>query len=216
MCLTLFHYFIPETRVLCTNEIRINGYSGKYANFSCPHSWASNNKKYFCRDPCDDTDILVSSDRSPNGRFRLEDFGNGVFTVTITDLQESDSGIYWCGVSRVGKDTYHKVNLRVSKAITPTSTILDTTHPFSTPQPGTPFATSSRTSRSTTPDDITTSSSMTVAVNISLYAVGGLVAVIILLCVLVAVHQYRKRINRNADHVPRTSIKHNDYTVYRG
>ncbi|XP_073716177.1 adhesion G protein-coupled receptor E3-like [Misgurnus anguillicaudatus] len=50
-------------------------------------------------------------------RFRLKDFGTGTFTVTITDIQVSDSGIYWCGVSRFLQDTYHKVTLRVYKAI---------------------------------------------------------------------------------------------------
>nr|XP_055062401.1 CMRF35-like molecule 5 [Misgurnus anguillicaudatus] len=153
--------FLTETRVSCTDGIRINGYIGKNAIFSCPHSWASTNRKYFCRDPCNGGDILVSSDRSPDRRFALKDYGTGTFTINITDLVESDSGIYWCGVSRFGKDTYYKVNLRVFKAITTTSTVLDTTHPFSTPQPEAQFSTSSRTSRFSTPDDITTSSSMT-------------------------------------------------------
>ncbi|XP_048051829.1 CMRF35-like molecule 1 isoform X2 [Megalobrama amblycephala] len=91
----------------------IYGYSGKHIIISCSHKWASTNIKYFCRDPCGD--ILVKSDRSPEGRYRLEDFGTGTFNVTITDLQESDSGIYRCGVERVGIDTYQKVNLKVSK-----------------------------------------------------------------------------------------------------
>nr|XP_055062393.1 putative adhesion G protein-coupled receptor E4P [Misgurnus anguillicaudatus] len=72
---------------------------GAQVTITCTHGWASNNNKYFCRDPCNDEDILVSSDRSPNSRFRLKDFGTGKFTVTITDIQVSDSGIYWCGHS---------------------------------------------------------------------------------------------------------------------
>ncbi|XP_067298671.1 CMRF35-like molecule 5 isoform X2 [Pseudorasbora parva] len=101
---------IPETDVTETH-----GSSGEHINISCSHSWASNNIKYFCRDPCEDRDILVKSDQSPKGRYTLKDYGTGTFTVTISDLQESDSGIYWCGVDRFGKDTYHKVNLTVSK-----------------------------------------------------------------------------------------------------
>ncbi|XP_065130533.1 CMRF35-like molecule 8 [Paramisgurnus dabryanus] len=194
--------FLTAIRVSTTDEIEMHGYSGKNVIISCHHEWASTNLKYFCKNPCNDGDILVSSDRSPNGRFRLKDFGNGVFRVNITDLQESDSGIYWCGVSRLFQDTYHKVNLRVFKAITPTSTTLDTTQPLSTAtsQPETPFAKTSRISRYSTPDDITTSSSLTAAVNVPLYAIGSVIAVIVLICVLVAVYQYRKRI-KTSDHV---------------
>ncbi|XP_048054343.1 CMRF35-like molecule 1 [Megalobrama amblycephala] len=100
-----------------SDEIKIYGYSGKHIIISCSYNWASTNIKYFCRDPCGYRDILVKSDRmrSPEGRYTLEDFGNGSFTVNITDLQESDTGIYWCGVQRVGIDTYLKVNLTVSE-----------------------------------------------------------------------------------------------------
>ncbi|XP_016114716.1 uncharacterized protein [Sinocyclocheilus grahami] len=78
-------------------------------------SWASTNKKYFCRDPCGYGDIFVKSDQTPKGRYTLKDYGAGNFTVNITDLRESDSGIYWCGVERVGPDTFKKVILIVSK-----------------------------------------------------------------------------------------------------
>ncbi|XDV15913.1 hypothetical protein PO909_015854, partial [Leuciscus waleckii] len=94
----------------------LHGYSGKHIIISCSHKLASNNIKYFCRDPCEDRDILVQSDQSPKGRYKLEDSGTGTFNVTITDLQGSDSGIYWCGVDRTGLDTYQEVNLTVSKA----------------------------------------------------------------------------------------------------
>ncbi|XP_048051819.1 CMRF35-like molecule 1 isoform X4 [Megalobrama amblycephala] len=93
----------------------ISGYIGRHITIKCSHHWASTNIKYFCRDPCGDRDVLVKSDRSPEGRYRLEDFGTGTFNVTITELQESDSGIYRCGVQRVGIDTYQKVNLIVQK-----------------------------------------------------------------------------------------------------
>ncbi|KAL6482261.1 hypothetical protein MHYP_G00103410, partial [Metynnis hypsauchen] len=45
----------------------------------------------------------------------------GVFTVTISNLEESDSGTYYCGVERIFKDTFHKVILKVLEAPTPTS-----------------------------------------------------------------------------------------------
>ncbi|XP_073670397.1 uncharacterized protein [Paramisgurnus dabryanus] len=190
--------FLTEIRVSLTDEIEMHGYSGKYVIISCHFMEASNNVKYFCRDPCNDEDILVSSDRSPNRRFRLEDSGTGTFTVTITDLQESDSGIYWCGVERVGIDTYHKVNLRVSKESS--------------------FATTSRTSGKSNPDDNTTSSSVTEQhqsnLNVTLHAIGGLILVIVLLCLLVAVYKHRKRVKKSAsfclDIISNKSFKHNE------
>uniref|UniRef100_A0A8C1QSC2 Immunoglobulin domain-containing protein n=1 Tax=Cyprinus carpio TaxID=7962 RepID=A0A8C1QSC2_CYPCA len=99
-----------------TGEISRQGHSEGSITITCSHSWASTNIKYFCRDPCED--ILMKSDQSPTGRYRLKDSGEGTFTVNITDLQESDSGIYWCGVDRFGFDTFTKVKLTVSKANT--------------------------------------------------------------------------------------------------
>uniref|UniRef100_A0A671P785 Immunoglobulin domain-containing protein n=1 Tax=Sinocyclocheilus anshuiensis TaxID=1608454 RepID=A0A671P785_9TELE len=99
-----------------TDGTDIHGYFGKGATITCSYSWASTNIKYFCRDPCNDIkDILVQSDQSPTGRYTLKDSGEGTFTVNITDLQESDSGIYWCGVERFGFDSFKKVILTVSK-----------------------------------------------------------------------------------------------------
>ncbi|TRY86077.1 hypothetical protein DNTS_030172, partial [Danionella cerebrum] len=66
-------------------------------------------------DPCKQEDeILVRSDHSPTGRYSLENNGNS-FTVTIADLRETDSGVYWCGVERFGVDTHIKVHLGVSE-----------------------------------------------------------------------------------------------------
>ncbi|XP_016417100.1 CMRF35-like molecule 1 [Sinocyclocheilus rhinocerous] len=115
---------------------------------------ASTNIKYFCREPCEDRDVLVKSDQSPTGRYTLKDHGAGTFTVSITDLQESDSGIYWCAVDRSVKDTYKKVKLTVSNA-------LDTNRP-TTPKPAASSQSSmtqSSFSTSSASGDTTTSSS---------------------------------------------------------
>lgn len=102
--------------IAITKEILIQGHSGKDVVITCSHKWALKNTKYFCREPCTyKTGVLVSSDQSLSGRYRLEDFGNGTFTVKITDLQESDSGIFWCGVKRAVTDTYNTIRLTVSK-----------------------------------------------------------------------------------------------------
>uniref|UniRef100_A0A8C0XYS8 Ig-like domain-containing protein n=1 Tax=Cyprinus carpio carpio TaxID=630221 RepID=A0A8C0XYS8_CYPCA len=108
-------FMLSGIGILSADEMKIHGHSGETVTIVCSYSWASTNIKYFCRDPCKDSkDILVKSDQSPTGRYTLKDSGEGTFTVNITDLQESDSGIYWCGVERSVKDTYQKVNLTVS------------------------------------------------------------------------------------------------------
>uniref|UniRef100_A0A672QZ15 Ig-like domain-containing protein n=1 Tax=Sinocyclocheilus grahami TaxID=75366 RepID=A0A672QZ15_SINGR len=125
-----------------TDGTAMHGYFGKGATITCSYSWASTNIKYFCRDPCDDIkDILVKSDQSPKGRCTLKDSREGTFTVNITDLQESDSGIYWCGVERFGFDSFKKVILAVSKE--------------------SPSVTASKTTGYSSPDDITLSPSIT-------------------------------------------------------
>ncbi|KAL1281678.1 hypothetical protein QQF64_000481 [Cirrhinus molitorella] len=169
--------FLSGFRDSTTDEIKIHGYTGKGVSVACSHSYASTNIKYFCRHPCDYKDILVKSDQSPTGRYTLKDYGAGTFTVSITDLQESDSGIYWCGVERTGYDTFRKVSLTVSKD--PRESIVTSTQPYKDIQTSTdshtttptthsesahsesPSTTAGLTSRYSSPDDITLSPSAT-------------------------------------------------------
>uniref|UniRef100_A0AAY5KL42 Ig-like domain-containing protein n=1 Tax=Esox lucius TaxID=8010 RepID=A0AAY5KL42_ESOLU len=51
------------------------------------------------------------------GRYSINDFGNGYFNVTIKDLERSDYGTYWCGVERDGVDSYQKVYLSVEEGM---------------------------------------------------------------------------------------------------
>ncbi|XP_059408994.1 CMRF35-like molecule 9 isoform X2 [Carassius carassius] len=142
--------------ILATGETEIHRHSGETVTITCSHSWASTNIKYFCRAPCKDKDILVKSDQSPTGRYTLKDSGN-TFTVIISDLQESDSGIYQCGVDRTGLDTFKKVKLTISKDT-------DTNRP-TTPKPAASSQSSttrSSFSTSSASGDITESSSSTV------------------------------------------------------
>ncbi|KAI4889205.1 hypothetical protein NFI96_005616, partial [Prochilodus magdalenae] len=114
--------WLPDGVTAGEADITGSGHVGGNISFLCSHHFADTNTKYFCRDPCTaDQDILIRSGQSPTGRYRLEDLGNGHSTVTITDLQKSDAGTYWCGVDRFVKDTYHKVLLSVTDA--PTSTM---------------------------------------------------------------------------------------------
>ncbi|XP_026852984.2 CMRF35-like molecule 3 [Electrophorus electricus] len=107
--------FLSATRYK-TSGVTIIGYERKTITFKCTHKWAQDNRKYFCKDPCQRAeDILVDSDKPSNGRYSLMDDGTD-FSVTITRLERADSGKYWCGVDRMFIDRYNDVVLKVLDA----------------------------------------------------------------------------------------------------
>ncbi|XP_046872320.1 CMRF35-like molecule 5 [Hypomesus transpacificus] len=88
----------------------------------------TDNDKYFCKGECSsNSDILVQTEGSKNyakkKRYKIHDSRDGVFTVTISGLKNSDSGTYWCGVSRSGPDLFQEVKLTVRKATPRPSTV---------------------------------------------------------------------------------------------
>nr|XP_046190533.1 uncharacterized protein LOC124019191 [Oncorhynchus gorbuscha] len=105
--------------------INVTGVVRGQIKITCSYKWAEDNDKYFCKESCSKNDILIQSDGKQNyqkkDRFSILNTINGVFTVTITKLEKSDSGKYWCGVKRLLKDTYTEVHLKVTDA-PPTST----------------------------------------------------------------------------------------------
>lgn len=88
---------------------------GEKLEIKCSHSYTQGNIKYFCKDPCDYRDVLITSKQKVNNKYSIRDTGN-TFYVTISDLTLDDSGAYWCGVERVGKDTYNYVFITVTKS----------------------------------------------------------------------------------------------------
>ncbi|XP_062311086.1 CMRF35-like molecule 5 [Osmerus eperlanus] len=88
----------------------------------------TDNDKYFCKGECFyNSDILVQTEGDDHyvqkGRYEIDDRRDGTFTVTISRLQNSDSGRYQCGVSRTGPDVIQEVNLTVRKATPRPSTV---------------------------------------------------------------------------------------------
>ncbi|XP_034149965.1 CMRF35-like molecule 1 isoform X2 [Esox lucius] len=110
------------------------GVEGGPVYIRCSHTWAWSTIKYFCKGTCSGQDILIkTTDRersSEKERYSIYDFRNGDLNVTIKDLKKSDSGTYWCGVERVGLDTYQEVYLTVTDAPSTTkpSTFTPKTH----------------------------------------------------------------------------------------
>ncbi|XP_072513826.1 uncharacterized protein [Salminus brasiliensis] len=103
------------------DTISLKGHVGGEIQIRCSHLHAKDNVKYFCNEAClTEEDILIKStgrlNTNTKGRFSLFDQGTGNFRVNISGLMKSDSGIYWCGVDRSLKDTFHKVILTVEEA----------------------------------------------------------------------------------------------------
>ncbi|XP_060938546.1 CMRF35-like molecule 1 isoform X2 [Limanda limanda] len=100
-----------------TEAISVKGNLGGDVTIKCTHLIAYWNFKYFCKDPCEDEDVLIRSNEISTGRYSIKEEGN-TFYVTISRLTEGDAGTYWCGIDRVGKDSFKEVVLTVVKGKT--------------------------------------------------------------------------------------------------
>ncbi|XP_078144159.1 uncharacterized protein LOC139918321 [Centroberyx gerrardi] len=94
---------------------------------ACSFTLAGSNKKYFCKGECKNENILIETDRDQdqNGRYSIEDKRTGVFYVTITQLNKSDSGRYRCAVDRRFTQSYDEFDIKVTDA--PTGSIQTST-----------------------------------------------------------------------------------------
>ncbi|XP_015245496.1 PREDICTED: uncharacterized protein LOC107094428 isoform X2 [Cyprinodon variegatus] len=137
---TIFAFFcLLKVTLALAAEINIEGIEGGDVSFKCSHKLANNNKKYFCKDPCNSKDILVTvspGEKAESGRINLVDHEDGSFKVTIKHLQVSDSHVYWCAVIRSMRNTFTSVNLTVHK-------VLKTTVPPTVSSPWFPDSTTS-------------------------------------------------------------------------
>ncbi|XP_028310557.1 CMRF35-like molecule 8 isoform X2 [Gouania willdenowi] len=103
---------------LCESEaLSVKGKVKDKINITCSHTNAWSNMKYFCKEKCENKDVLIKSNgknKNSDGRYSIEDKGN-VFFVIISKLTIEDSGTYWCAIDRVGVDTYNKVSITVEE-----------------------------------------------------------------------------------------------------
>ncbi|XP_026214776.1 CMRF35-like molecule 5 [Anabas testudineus] len=117
--ITIFYCFLYATWTAADN-IYVVGVEREEVTFRSTHKLAWKNDKYFCRDPCKGSeDILVTvkyGETVQSGRITLVDWRNGTITVSISQVQLSDAGTYWCGVDRPGLDTFTAVTLTVKKS----------------------------------------------------------------------------------------------------
>ncbi|XP_022619149.1 CMRF35-like molecule 5 [Seriola dumerili] len=142
---TLICFFLMLQDVktgLINAETRIyTGTEGGNIKVSCSFLFHGNTK-IFCKDKCEKKeDILLetTSDRAERGRYRIE-YERGAFTeratlyVSITQLNMSDSGRYWCGLERFGPYGHDEFEIRVIEASTTSKPNL-TLRPSSTSLP---------------------------------------------------------------------------------
>ncbi|XP_054460770.1 uncharacterized protein LOC129096119 isoform X1 [Anoplopoma fimbria] len=106
--------------LLETEAMSVTGMGGTDVTIKCSHTNAFSNVKYFCKGACDEKDVLITSRTSKDtktDKYHIADKGN-TFNVTILHLTMQDSGTYWCGIERLGVDTYNEVVLTVIKEST--------------------------------------------------------------------------------------------------
>lgn len=98
-----------------TEALSVTGEEGENVTIKCSHGNAFSNIKYFCEGACKYEDVLIRSSetKTPNKKYSIRDEGN-TFYVTISELTVDDSRTYWCGVDRIGLDTYNEVVLTVT------------------------------------------------------------------------------------------------------
>lgn len=75
------------------------------------------NSTYWCRGPVYELCIIVvktSRNRQNDRVFITDDKEAGVFHVTMTLLKESDENMYWCVISKSGRDIHTGVRLHIS------------------------------------------------------------------------------------------------------
>lgn len=101
---------------LWAEVLSVTGEERGEVTIKCSHGNAFSNIKYFCEGACKYEDVLISSSETTkyNKKYSIRDEGN-TFYVTISDLTVDDSRTYWCGVDRIGLDTYNEVVLTVTK-----------------------------------------------------------------------------------------------------
>ncbi|XP_026138247.1 polymeric immunoglobulin receptor-like [Carassius auratus] len=184
---------------------RVPGFTGQHLNISCHYeSELKNDVKFICKgsDPsvCEKSAIRASSEIKSYGRVSLSDNESaGVFTVTITDLTEEDSGIYWCGAAQREQEHENKwisvidlnISAGTSESASPKPTTTTTTASCHTSKAKTQDTSSSRpvtyssSSSSTSPSSTSPSVSMFFSHNeVSPKPQPGLTPIIIMVMVL--------------------------------
>jgi len=105
--LFIFSAALWDTDLINAQIPILTGTEGGNITVVCPFTF-SGRRRLFCKEKCKDGDILIDTDETTaqRGRYSIkyeEGFypaSNTTLNVSITDLTESDSGRYRCGLLR--------------------------------------------------------------------------------------------------------------------
>ncbi|XP_076131851.1 uncharacterized protein LOC143114224 [Alosa pseudoharengus] len=204
--LWILSFFFVQTGVL-TTSIRVSGTEGGRVELTCPYpDQHIYTPKYFCREPCGRSDVLITSgDGDKKGRYLAVDTTSArTFSVIIYNLRLADAGVYYCGLSQWGSDTKTKVVLTVSKApapVSPPSTTKPPTHlQDTTSSTVPPTETQSNQSASSTIHSTTPSNDLLYGEAVVTMVCGESLAVLVSCVLLSLVILYRKRIAAGKTH----------------
>uniref|UniRef100_A0A3B3IKQ0 Immunoglobulin domain-containing protein n=1 Tax=Oryzias latipes TaxID=8090 RepID=A0A3B3IKQ0_ORYLA len=98
----------------------VTGTRGGSLTVSCQYDLEfKDNPKYWCRGSVYELCRIVV--RTPkkhinNRTFIADDNRVGIFNVTMSPLRKEDENVYWCVISRSGRNVFQRVTLRVSDA----------------------------------------------------------------------------------------------------
>ncbi|XP_028262511.1 uncharacterized protein LOC114436437 isoform X1 [Parambassis ranga] len=179
-------------------KINIKGSVGQNVTATCLgwNVWLSDvktNDKYICRSPCTGQKHIIAQaaykKTKRKDRIEIANSDEGLF-VTFFNLQKSESGTYYCGVERYGRDSFIEVNLKVtdaehSKHRTPAVTVIVTPTVSSAVLTNITVSNGSNTVTDSPPTSyITTSASVMQQFDIIPYLIFGLLIISITLMIL--------------------------------
>uniref|UniRef100_A0A3Q4I9A6 Ig-like domain-containing protein n=1 Tax=Neolamprologus brichardi TaxID=32507 RepID=A0A3Q4I9A6_NEOBR len=111
-CKSIILLFSLRCVTSAVGMIHVTGYVGREVNVSCSYdqSYVSH-EKYLCKDDCGSDDVLITTSQASKTKYSIyDDNSTRIFTTIVFDLQSTDAGKYWCGVTRTGTDIYTEVN----------------------------------------------------------------------------------------------------------
>nr|XP_040049504.1 uncharacterized protein LOC120829459 isoform X2 [Gasterosteus aculeatus aculeatus] len=207
ICFFFFSLWGRNTGLINAEILGRTGKEGGNITVKCKFSF-SGKKKIFCKEPCEQGDILIETTdvTAESGRYSIE-YKEGMYPVrstilyvSITKLNKSDAGKYRCGLHRsyTANPTYWEIEITVEEApisSQPTTTV----QPFSASVPSASTETTTQSVSSST-GSCTPPSAPPEASGELLY-VGLSLAVMIVVLLAAALILCRKRTSKPKDHL---------------
>nr|XP_040049505.1 uncharacterized protein LOC120829459 isoform X3 [Gasterosteus aculeatus aculeatus] len=219
ICFFFFSLWGRNTGLINAEILGRTGKEGGNITVKCKFSF-SGKKKIFCKEPCEQGDILIETTdvTAESGRYSIE-YKEGMYPVrstilyvSITKLNKSDAGKYRCGLHRsyTANPTYWEIEITVEEApisSQPTTTV----QPFSASVPSASTETTTQSVSSSTgsctppsapPEGTkTTQKTQTTTASGELLYVGLSLAVMIVVLLAAALILCRKRTSKPKDHL---------------